>query len=306
MSEASKRTFGGDFKRFFGRGLAILLPSVLTLWILYQLFMFVLNNVGAPINRGIRIVVVEVMPRVWSEEELPRVFQVTESDLSRERAATTRPGAERLSDNVLRERVRRQQFAEWWRTTPGMDLIGLVVAVVIIYFAGLLLGGFLGRSLYVRIEALIAKIPGFKQLYPHVKKVVEMIFGETSMKAFTEVVLIEWPRKGIWTVGFVTGSSFEAVTEAAGGEVVSVFIATSPTPMTGFVVNIRRDEALRLQMTVEEALRFIISTGVLTPGSEVDPSKLPPGAVTMLKDPKVSPTPPPSTPATPPPEPPRA
>lgn len=284
MSEPAKRTFGGDFKRFFGRGLAILLPSVLTLWILFQLFMFVLNNVGAPINRGIRIVVVEVVPRIWQEEDLPRVFQVTESDLARERAATTRPGAERLSDGVLRERVRRQQFAEWWRTTPGMDLIGLVVAVVVIYFAGLLLGGFLGRKLYVRIESLIAKIPGFKQLYPHVKKVVEMIFGETSMKAFTEVVLVEWPRKGIWTVGFVTGTSFEDVEQAAGGPVVSVFIATSPTPMTGFVVNVRRDETRRLKMSVEEALRFIISAGVLTPGSDDDASKLTPTAAALLDD----------------------
>jgi uncharacterized membrane protein len=269
MGNTHKHTFGSDFKRFFGRGLAILLPSVLTLWILYQLFMFVLNNVGAPINTGIRIVVVEAAPLMWSEAELPRVFQVTDEDLARERASLNRPGVERLSDDVLRERLRRQQFARWWQDTPGMDLIGLVVAVVVIYFSGLLLGGFLGRKLYMRIEQLIAKMPGFKQLYPHVKKVVEMIFGESAtMKAFTEVVIVEYPRKGIWTIGLVTGTAFQEVRDAAGGEVATVFIPTSPTPMTGFVINCRREDVRRVQITVEEALRFVISAGVLTPDSE--------------------------------------
>ena len=265
MSEQHPKTFGGDFRRFFGRGLAILLPSVLTLWILYQLFLFVLNNVGAPINTGIRSVVSEVAPRSCPNDELPAMFRVTDSDIQRERLLLSGANAERVTDAELEDTIRRRQFATWWDDTPGMNLIGLAVAVVTIYFAGLVLGGYLGRKLYLRIEQLIARVPGFKQLYPHVKRVVEMIFGEQATKAFTEVVLVEYPRKGIRTVGFVTGSGFEELREEAKCEMVSVFVPTSPTPMTGFVINVPRAEARRLSMTIEEALRFVISAGVLSP-----------------------------------------
>lgn len=265
MSSRDERTFGSDFKRFFGRGLAILLPSVLTLWILYQLFLFVLNNVGAPINTGIRVVVIEVAPRIWSDEQLPPMFQVTDADVERERAQLTGTGVDRITDSSLRARVRRREFADWWDRTPGMNLIGLAVAVVTIYFAGLLLGGYLGKQIHQKVELLIARIPVFKQLYPHVKKVVEMIFGESASKAFTEVVLLEYPRKGIWTVGLVTGSGFKEVQDAAQGITVAVFIPTSPTPMTGFVINVRRDDVRTLRMSVEEALRFVVSAGVLSP-----------------------------------------
>ncbi len=271
MSSREERTFGTDFKRFFGRGLAILLPSVLTLWILYQLFLFVLNNVGAPINTGIRVVVIEVAPRIWSDDQLPTMFKVTDADVERERAQLSETEAERVTDTALRKKIRRSQFADWWDHTPGMNLIGLAVAVVTIYFAGLLLGGFLGKQLYHKVELLIARIPVFKQLYPHVKKVVEMIFGESASKAFTEVVLFEYPRKGVWTVGLVTGSGFKEVQEAAQGATVAIFIPTSPTPMTGFVVNVLRDEVRTLSMSVEEALRFVISAGVLSP-DDPDPS----------------------------------
>lgn len=269
MSSRSEKTFGSDFRRFFGRGLAILLPSVLTLWILYQLFLFVLNNVGAPINTGIRVVVIEAAPRIWSDDQLPAMFRVTDADVARERASLSGANVDRITDKQLQDRVRRKQFKDWWDRTPGMNLIGLAVAVVTIYFAGLVLGGYLGKRLYVRIEQLIAQVPGFKQLYPHVKKVVEMIFGESSSKAFTEVVLVEYPRKGIWTIGLLTSDGFNELREQAKGAVVSVFIPTSPTPMTGFVINVRREEAHPMKMSVEEALRYVISAGVLSPDDPI-------------------------------------
>lgn len=277
MSSRKEKTFGSDFRRFFGRGLAILLPSVLTLWIIYQLFLFVLNNVGAPINTGIRAVVIEAAPRIWSNEQLPAMFRVTEADMVRERAQLSGPSATRVTDQALEERIRRQQFKDWWDGTPGMNLIGLAVAVVTIYFAGLVLGGYLGKRLYHRIEQLIAQIPGFKQLYPHVKKVVEMIFGESSSKAFTQVVLVEYPRKGIWTIGLLTSDGFKELREHAQSDVVSVFIPTSPTPMTGFVVNFRRDEAKPMTMSVEEALRYVISAGVLSPDDPIQGRAVPKG-----------------------------
>ena len=103
------------------------------------------------------------------------------------------------------------------------------------------------------------------------KQVVDLIFGDNStMKAFRETVLVEYPRKGTWSLGFVTGNSFSDVRAATGGEVVSVFIPTSPTPMTGFVINVPREDAVSLDISIDQALRFIITAGVLTP-EHVDP-----------------------------------
>jgi uncharacterized membrane protein len=99
-----------------------------------------------------------------------------------------------------------------------------------------------------------------------VKQVVDLIFGENStMKAFSETVLVQYPRKGIWSLGFVTGNTFSDVRDATGVEVVSVFIPTSPTPMTGFVINVPRSEAMKVDISIDQALRFIITAGVLTP-----------------------------------------
>lgn len=264
---SDRRTFWTDFKQFFGRGLAILLPSIVTLWLLWQALIFVYANVAEPINRGLRGAVLWATPRVVQEEsDLPSWFVVTSDQLARARSARESSGRSALSDGALRAEIRHRSFGDFWDSHWYLNFTGFLVAILLIYFAGLLLGNYVGRRVYARVEKLIAKMPGFKQVYPHVKQVVDLIFGENStMKAFNEVVLVEYPRKGIWTVGLVTGSSFAEVEDAAGGEVMSVFIPTSPTPFTGFVINVRREETQKLDMTVDQALRFVITAGVLTP-----------------------------------------
>ncbi len=267
MGVTKRRTFWTDFKQFFGRGLAILLPSIVTLWLLWQALAFVYANVAEPINRGLRGAVLWVTPRLVEDAaELPTWFVVTEDQLARARANRESAGRSALSDSALRAEIRQRSFREFWSSHWYLNFTGFLVAILLIYFAGLLLGNYVGRRVYARVEQLIAKMPGFKQVYPHVKQVVDLIFGENpTMKAFNEVVLVEYPRKGIWTVGLVTGSSFVEVEDAAGGEVVSIFVPTSPTPFTGFVINVRRDDTKKLDMTVDQALRFVITAGVLTP-----------------------------------------
>lgn len=270
----AKRTFSGDFKRFFGRGLGILLPSIVTLWLLFQAFVFLFTNVAEPINRGIRSGVLAVAPRVIDESEpLPAMFawmEVSPEQVERLRSFTQSPTAKELTEAQAIAQIRRDQLREAWRGEWYLNGVGLLVAVLLVYSAGLLLGNYVGRQVYTRVEKLISKVPGFKQVYPHVKQVVDLVFGENStMKAFSEVVLVEYPRKGMYTIGMVTGNTFRELRDVAGGEVISVFIATSPTPMTGFVVNVRRDEAVTLDMTIEQALRWIITAGVLTPDTHL-------------------------------------
>jgi len=268
----SKRTFGDDFKQFFGRGLAILLPSIVTLWLLWQALIFVYANVAEPINRGLRAGVLWATPRVVAEDSLPSWFVVTDEQVDRAREARVAEGRPEIADGELRGIIRERSFREAWAEHWYLNAAGFLVAILLIYFAGLLLGNYVGRRVYARVEQLIAKVPGFKQVYPHVKQVVDLIFGDNStMKAFSEVVLVEYPRKGVWTVGLVTGGSFDEVRASAGGEVVSIFIPTSPTPMTGFVINVPREDAKTLDMSVDQALRFVITAGVLTP-ENVSPS----------------------------------
>lgn len=267
-----ERGFMDDFKRFFGRGLAILLPSILTLWILFQLGLFVFKNVAAPINAGIQSVVLFTLPRVITDEDrLPDFARVSEEELSREirRRDLLEEELTPARLDAIEDGIRHAKYQEIWDERWYLKGVGLVVAIVAIYLAGLLLGNYLGKSIYTRLEGLIARVPGFKQIYPHVKQLVDMIFGEDkSKKAFNEVVLIEYPGEGCWTVGLVTGKSFQMVRDEVDEEMISVLIPTSPTPMTGFVINVRRADAKTLDMTVDQAIRFVVTAGVLTPDSK--------------------------------------
>ena len=256
-------SFTTDFKRFFSRGLAILLPTAVTLWLLWQAFGFVFNNVAQPINRATRFAVIWVVPQVREEDKLPDWFQVTDDRVMEVRK--NREIRESVSDESIRLDLRREYLAQFWRDHRYLNLTGLFIAIMLIYLAGVLLGNIVGKSMYARVERLITRIPGFKQVYPHVKQVVDMIMGDNKL-AFSKVVVVEYPSEGIWTVGFLTGNSIREIDTPAGSKVVSVFIPTSPTPFTGFTINVPKDKIFEISMTIEEALRFVITAGVLAPG----------------------------------------
>jgi uncharacterized membrane protein len=259
-------TFWGDFRKFFVRGLAVLLPSIVTLWLLWQAFAFLFANVAEPINRGVRVVVLEVTPRVLPDRYTPEWFTVSPEEITAYRAQAGNPLVRDGSDAAVEREIRRGSLRAVWKNWAFgvLDLTGLIIAIVLLYLAGRLLGSFVGRWFYARVEGLLRAIPGFKQVYPHVKQVVDLIMGDQKM-AFSRVVLVEYPRKGIWTVGLVTSSSLKPIADQAGGEVLCVFIPTSPTPFTGFTINVPAGECVDVDMTIDQALRFVITAGVLVP-----------------------------------------
>ncbi len=255
-------SFTSDFKRFFSRGLAILLPTAVTLWLLWQAFGFVFNNVAQPINRATRFAVIWVVPKVMDEDKLPEWFQVTDQRVLDTRVSRDiRPT---VSDESVRLDLRREYLAKFWKEHPYLNLTGLFIAIMLIYLAGVLLGNIMGKSVYARVERFITRIPGFKQVYPHVKQVIDMIMGDNKL-AFSKVVIVEYPSAGIWTVGFLTGNSLREIDKLANDTVVSVFIPTSPTPFTGFTINLPKEKVVEIAMSIEEALRFVITAGVLAP-----------------------------------------
>jgi uncharacterized membrane protein len=260
MSDSTARTFSSDFKRFFLRGLVILLPSVLTLWIVVKAYQFVDGAIAEPINQSVRATMNRVAP-YWTP--LRNQFDPTDEQVE---ALIAARAAERRTTSVgaARSELRQANINSWWTARWYMNLIGLIIAIIAVYTAGRLLGGFLGRRVYRYIERIITTVPVFKQVYPYVKQIVDFLFSDEKSIEFNRVVVVEYPRKGIWSVGFQTSSSLQLIQDQA-GESVAIFIPSSPTPFTGYTITVPRRDVLELPITVEEAIRFVVSGGVLVP-----------------------------------------
>ncbi len=224
------------FKRYFIRGLAVLLPTILTLWILGWSYDVIQKNVGVYINKG----VVKVM--VWSQKD-------------------------HLSADLLEKygQAQHQRFVEGW----AGSIVGVLIAVSAVFVVGALLASVVGRALWRIVEAFIMNTPVMRRVYPYVKQVTDFVLPpEEQTQRFSRVVALEYPRKGVWSVGFVTGEGLRSVTERADREFLTVMVPNAPTPVTGWVVTVPKDETVALDMTIEEALRFIVSAGVISPDSE--------------------------------------
>lgn len=146
---------------------------------------------------------------------------------------------------------------------PGF---GVVLSLLIVLLTGALVANFLGRRLLALGEFIVQRIPLVRSLYSGVKQAAETILSDSG-DSFRQVLLIEYPRKGIWTVAFQTGHPIGEVQRRTEKDVVTVFVPTTPNPTSGFIVLIPRDEVIPLEMSVEEGLRLIISLGVVTPES---------------------------------------
>jgi uncharacterized membrane protein len=152
----------------------------------------------------------------------------------------------------------------WWNV--AMSAASFLIVVLIICLAGALLASVVGRSLWRMVENFIMNTPLLRRVYPYVKQITDFVLTqEEQKKMFSRVVAVEYPRKGIWSVGFVTGSGIEKVVNNVKKEFLTILIPTSPTPFTGFVIMVPKKQTIELDMTVEEALRFTVSAGVIAP-----------------------------------------
>jgi uncharacterized membrane protein len=140
----------------------------------------------------------------------------------------------------------------------------LIVFLTVLYFLGRLFTFGLGRWFFRGFDAAILRIPVVNKVYGSVKQVTDFAFNEREIE-FNNVVAVQYPSKGIWSVGFVTGSSLRQLTDATGEPMLSVLMPTSPMPMTGFTVTVRRSDTIDLDMTIDEAIQFVVSCGVVVP-----------------------------------------
>ena len=154
---------------------------------------------------------------------------------------------------------------------PGF---GAVLAVLIVLLTGLLVTNFIGRALVAIWEDLLERIPFVRALYGGVKSFSETILSNSG-KSFKEVLLVEYPRVGIWSIGFQTTDNLPEINDKLGAEYVCVFVPTTPNPTSGFIFMMPRSQVRTLNMTVDEAMKMIVTLGVVAPGvvHEAAPSR---------------------------------
>jgi uncharacterized membrane protein len=154
-----------------------------------------------------------------------------------------------------------QPKALWGMHVPGF---GAVVMVLVVFGTGLLAANFIGQRLVRFWEGVLARIPVVKSIYYGVKQVSDTVLADTG-QAFRKVLLVQYPRNGSWTIAFQTGRPGGDVVNHLRGEYVSVYVPTTPNPTSGFFLMMPRSDVVELDMSVDEALKYVISMGVVAP-----------------------------------------
>jgi len=151
----------------------------------------------------------------------------------------------------------------------GFDLpgTGAVLTLLIIFFTGLLTANFIGQRLVGVGEQILARIPVVNSVYQSVKQVSDTLFAPNG-NAFRQALLVQYPRQGSWTIAFLTGIPGGDVANHLEGEYVSVYVPTTPNPTSGFFLMMKKADVIELDMSVDEALKYIISMGVVAPAAQ--------------------------------------
>lgn len=155
---------------------------------------------------------------------------------------------------------------------PGF---GVLLTLGIVLLMGAIASNFLGKKLLMVGNALLRRIPIVRSIYSSVKQVSDTLFSENG-NAFRKALLVQWPREGVWTIGFLTGLPGGDVVNHLPADYVSVYVPTTPNPTGGYFVMLKRSECVELKMSVDEALTYVISMGVVVPAARPVPPLNPP------------------------------
>jgi uncharacterized membrane protein len=233
--------FSEDFRRFFFRGLAALMPTLITLWLLIKVWDFLWESLGQYI--------IWFISWVW--------LTLVKYNL----AAPREPGEI------------KSYFWHLQEARFSIKVLGVVLAVILVYIVGLFVGNLIGRTLWKLGENALFRIPLIRAIYPAVKQVTDFVLSDKkSQFTASRVVAVEPHANGIWSIGLVTGPGVRALGQPAGKEMLTVFVPSSPTAFSGYVLVVPREVVLDLPLTVEQAMRILVSGGVIDPNSEKMPN----------------------------------
>ncbi|HXV24561.1 MAG TPA: DUF502 domain-containing protein [Alphaproteobacteria bacterium] len=156
----------------------------------------------------------------------------------------------------------------------GIPGLGLLIAIAALILIGAVTAGYVGRVILRVNDALLARMPVVRSIYGATKQIFETVLAHKST-AFRQVCLIEYPRREIWSIGFITGKTVGEVQDRTAEEVLNVFLPTTPNPTSGFLLFVPRRDIILLEMTIEDGIKMVISGGIVTP-PETRAQRLPP------------------------------
>src|SRR3954462_7926965 len=233
-----KVSFSDDFRRFFLRGLAAVLPTLITLLLLIKLWEILWEYLGQHIIWLIKL----AGARIHGAGGIGYVKWSWD-----------------------------QNVPQW-----AQELLGVMLAIILVYFVGLIVGNFLGRTAWRLLETAVMRVPLIRAIYPAVKQVTDFVLADRrSQLQASRVVAVRPHSDEIWSIGLVTGAGIKSLTDAVGTEMVTVFIPSSPTSFSGYVLVVPRERVVELPMSVEEAMRLLVTGGVSGPLPKVgeEPSR---------------------------------
>lgn len=266
------------------RGLGVVFPPLLTIlifvWVINTTYQYVFEPVTYAVREAVVLVLADVRTDLKPAE--PNQPTVLAEGVVYRRLENGTFVPEAVYDKVARTRgedsmpqtawgiYRRYVEATFLRTYYAIPFF-LAVFILVLYLLGKFMAAGIGAFFWKQFERLIHRLPLISNVYGSVKQVTDFLFSERDIQ-YNRVVAVEYPRKGIWSLGFVTGESMADIWAAANEPVLAVLIPTSPMPVTGFTVNVLRSEAIDLNLTVDQAIQFIVSCGVVVPPHQLCPA----------------------------------
>ncbi len=222
-------------RKFFLRGLKTLLPTLITLSLIIWLWDFLWEQLGRHV--------------IW-------VIQNAQYQLEGSQA-----NWESIKTYWMYRNDQNEWVWNWWA-----QLLGVSLSLLLVYMVGLLVGNLIGKTFYIMVESLVLRIPIVRAIYPSVKQVTDFVLQEKSAHFQSSRVVACKPHSNdIWSIGLITGDGIQSLAEQSQSELVTVFIPSSPTAFTGYVVIVPKMNVIELPLKVEDVMRMLISGGVLNP-----------------------------------------
>ncbi len=272
----------GSFRRAVWSGLGVFLPPLLTLAIVLWVANSVRYYLLVPVENLAAWLIVESTADVRQPVSLPGAgpprrhfdglpFRRTSDDQYVPEpvfhTVVRRFGHQRTEEMTAREiyfEYVKIRYLNPWLVVPSF----LLVLVVLLWFLGRFMAAGLGRFFWETLERIIARVPLVRNVYSSVKQVTDFLLKQREIR-YTRVVAVQYPRQGTWSLGFVTGDGLRDVEQATGEPVLALLVPTSPMPLTGYTVVVPASEVVDLNMTVDQALEFLVSCGVVVPPEQL-------------------------------------
>lgn len=282
------RTNDYPFRSAVFRGLGVLLPPLLTIVIFLWIAGTIQSYFLKPVNAGARAILVWSVADIWTEWQLPSGQQ------GRLNPVILGTVYQRLPDgnyvpvsvyNMVRQNPGEatldsaqdvyQRYVELRYLRPYLAIpLILALFLLTVYLLGNFMAVRIGRGLLDVVESAIHRVPLVRNVYSAVKQISDFLLSQRELE-YSRVVAVEYPRKGMWQLGLVTGEGLPEIGDTTGEPVLSVLIPTSPMPMTGFTATVLKSETIDLNITIDQAVQYLVSCGVVLPSRRVQELAVP-------------------------------